>query len=185
MNGIPPAAYQIDAAHSGRAALSGSIQFPSAPAWSMDLGGAVSYPLIAGGRVFVVTAPGQGYGTQLSALDETSGATLWGPLPISGTYFSSGIAYDAGRVYDINFDGLLRTFDAASVTELWSVELPGQYAFSAAPTAANGIVYIGGAGDGGTLYAVDETTGHLLWTAGVANGDDCSPALSDDGVFGS
>lgn len=178
--------YQIDYAHSGRAVFPYSITFPSNPAWSVTLNGAISYPLIAGGMVYVTTSSpvtGTGYGTSLYALDEQTGAIVWGPVAISGTYHWSASTYDHGKIFVINFDGLLRSFDAVTGTPGWSKQLPGQYAFSAPPTAVNGIVYVGGAGSGGTLYAVDETNGNVLWTAGVANGDNSSPAVSSDGVF--
>jgi outer membrane protein assembly factor BamB len=74
-------------------------------------------------------------------------------------------------------------FDAQTGTQLWSTLLNGQYAFSAAPTAANGFVYTGGAGSGGTLYAVDQTNGAIVWTQGVANGDNSVPAVTADGVY--
>jgi len=48
-----------------------------------------------------------------------------------------------------------------------SVQLPGQYAFSSPPTAEGGFVYVGGAGDGGTVYAVDEKNGAVVWTENV------------------
>src|SRR5262249_264286 len=41
----------------------------------------------------------------------------------------------------------------------------------------------GGAGSGGTLYAIDESNGNVLWTASVENGDDSSPAVSGGSVF--
>jgi outer membrane protein assembly factor BamB len=177
-------AYQIDVGHSGQVTLSQNVQFPGASAWSVNLGGSVSYPLIAGGRVFVTTAGlSSGYGTQLYALDAASGETAWGPVPIPGTYFWSGSAFEGGRVFVVNFDGVLRSFDASSGQAGWSVRLPNQYAFSSPPTAVNGIVYTGGAGSGGTVYAVDETNGDVLWTAHVENGDDSSPAISNDGMF--
>ena len=47
----------------------------------------------------------------------------------------------------------------------------------------NGIVYTGGAGSGGTVYAVRESDGHLLWTQSVENGDDSSPAVDAQGVY--
>jgi outer membrane protein assembly factor BamB len=66
---------------------------------------------------------------------------------------------------------------------VWARQLPGQYAFSSPPTAKDGVVYVSGAGSGGTLYAVDEASGTVLATQPVANGDDSSPALSADAVF--
>jgi outer membrane protein assembly factor BamB len=78
---------------------------------------------------------------------------------------------------------VLSSFDAGTGALRWSAQLPGQYAFSSPPTAANGTVYVGGAGSGGTLYAVRETDGAVLWTQSVANGDASSPALSASTVF--
>jgi outer membrane protein assembly factor BamB len=160
---VPPLSqavtYQIDYAHSGRAVFQDPITFPNNPAWSVTLNGAISYPLIAGGMVYVTTSsPGTGggiYGTSLYALDEETGDIVWGPVAISGTYYWSASAYDHGKIFVINFDGLLRSFDAVTGTPGWSKQLPGQYAFTSPPTAINGIVYVGGAGSGGTLYAVD------------------------------
>jgi outer membrane protein assembly factor BamB len=156
----------------------------ASPSLADDGLGPVSYPLIADGRVFVTVAdiPNFAYGTTLYALDQATGATLWSQT-ISGTYYWSNAAYDAGRVFVVNFDGLLRAFDAASGALDWAVQLPGQYAFSSPPTADGGVVYTGGAGSGGTLYAVSESDGAVLWTQPVSNGDKSSPALSATDVF--
>jgi outer membrane protein assembly factor BamB len=177
-------AYQIDYAHSGSATVGSPITFPSSPAWSVTLNGPVSYPLIADGKVFVITgAGGSPYGTTLYALDQQTGNNAWGPVFVPGTYFWAGLAYDHGKVFVINFDGVLSSFDAATGQAGWSAQMPGQYAFSSPPTAVNGVVYVGGAGVGGTLYAVDESNGNVLWTASVENGDNSSPTVSTDGVF--
>jgi outer membrane protein assembly factor BamB len=181
----PAIAYQIDPAHSGRAVFGSTLGFPPSPTWKVNLGSAISYPLVVAGKVIVLTAGSGtgGYGTQLYALEQGTGAVSWGPIAISGTYFWAGHAYDGGKVFVVNYDGLLRSFDVATGTAGWSVKLPGQYSFSAPPTAANGIVYVGGAGSGGTVYAVDEANGNVLWTQQVMNGDQSSPAVSPDGVF--
>jgi len=175
--------YQIDPAHDGHAVLKSAFTGPLKQKWARDLGGAVSYPLIAGGMVFVTVANSGAYGTQLYALNLRTGETVW-QKAISGTYYWSNAAYDSGRIFVVNFDGQLQAFAADSVgTPEWSVQLPGQYAFSAPPTAVQGQVFVGGAGSGGTLYAVDESTGHVNWTQGVANGDDSSPAVGNKGVY--
>jgi outer membrane protein assembly factor BamB len=180
--------YQITVDHAGVTASGGVLALQETPLWSAPLSGASSYPIIAGGRVFVTTAglPGSGtaYGTQLYAFDAQTGATLWGPLAISGTYYWSGLTYDSGTLFVVNFNGQLSAYDAATGTAKWGpVQLPGQYAFSSPPTASNGIVYVGGAGSGGTLYAVNETDGTVLWTASVENGDNSSPAVGPNGVY--
>jgi len=116
------------------------------------------------------------------ALNETTGVTVWS-ASVDGTYSFANAAYDSGKVFAVNFDGLMKAFDASTGTQLWSVLLTPQYAFTSPPSAARGIVYVGGAGSGGTLYAVDESNGTIIWTAGVENGDHSSPAISNGRVF--
>jgi outer membrane protein assembly factor BamB len=169
-------AYQLDAAHSG--AVADAIAARPTKRWSADLGAPVSYPLIAGGRVYVTTAA-----RSLYALDATTGAKVWGPVVLGGTYPWSGLAYDNGQIFTVNSSGTLQAFDAASGTPIWALQLPGQFLFSSAPTATGGVVYTGGAGSGGTVYAVDEATHAVKWTAPVANGDQSSPAVSASGVY--
>jgi outer membrane protein assembly factor BamB len=173
-------AYQIDIAHSGSQS-DDTFRPPFDQKWDVDLKGQVSYPLIVDGRIFVTVRASQG--TELNALDEEDGHVLWGPKPLSGTFWWSGIAYDEGRVYAVNTDGILSAFDAESGERIWTQQLEGQYAFSSPPTAADGLVFLGGAGSGGTLYAVDGASGETLWTQRVENGDNSSPAVSSDGVF--
>jgi outer membrane protein assembly factor BamB len=86
-------------------------------------------------------------------------------------------------VFSVNDNGVLQAFDAATGAADWSTQLPGQFLFTSPPTAAGGLVYTGGAGSGGTLYAVTESTGGLVWTAPVMNGDHSSPAVGSGGVY--
>jgi len=174
-------AYQIDEAHTGY--TSAKLRPPLTRSWAVDLGGSVSYPLIAQSKVFVTVTDLSAHGTALYALDAGSGATAWGPVELGGTYPWSNAAYDHGRVFTVNYDGLLRAFDAPTGSTLWSVQLPNQYAFSSPPTAGGGTVYVGGSGIGGTLYAVDEGNGIVRWTADVENGDNSSPALVGSTVY--
>jgi len=75
-------------------------------------------------------------------------------------------------VFTVNYSGTLTAFNAATGATDWSRALPGQSAFTSPPTAADGYVYTGGAGSGGTVYAVSEASGQIAWTAAVENGDD-------------
>jgi outer membrane protein assembly factor BamB len=174
-------AYQIGTGHTGFQ-TDPTLTTPFAQRWTVSLQGAVSYPLIADGKVFVTAANPSSYGSVLYALDQATGSVVWSE-PIAGTYFFSASAYDNGQVFVVDYDGLLHAFDAGTGALNWSNQLPGQWAFTSPPTAAKGVVYVGGAGYGGTLYAVDELSGGLLATESVTNGDHSSPALSDSGVF--
>lgn len=181
---VPPlsqaVAYQIDYAHAGFATFGMPLAFPANPTWSVTLDGYVSYPLIAGNKVYVTTWTVSGLAAYLYALDKQTGNIAWGPVTIAGTYNSTGHAYDHGKIFLVNFDGVLRSFDAENGQPGWTIQLPGQPAFTAAPTAVNGIIYIGGVG---TLIAVDESNGNVMWTASVNGGDTSSPTVSGDGVF--
>ena len=161
-------AYQIDAAHTG--AQIDTVNPPLKQRWSRDLGSSVSYPLIAGGKIFVVA------GTNLYALNGTTGATVWGPIDL-GSYPS--LAYNSGRVYAVNISGLLRAYDATNGTQLWSRQLGGQ-AFTSPPTAIGGSVYISGVQ---TLYSVSEQDGTVKWSAPFKGGDHSSPAVTANAVY--
>ena len=177
----PAVAYRINPAHTGLQAANLTSRHLG-KRWSRDLGGPVSYPLVAGGKVFVTVANVGSYGSVLVALDEKTGRTVWGPIDLGGTYGFSGAAYDQGKVFVVNGDGLLRSFDANNGTPGWSVKAEGQYSFGSPPTASGGSLYLVGAGSGGTLYAFSEASGAVRWTAQVI-GTDSSPAVSADGVF--
>jgi len=175
-------AYLINPAHTG-AVLDSSLAPPLRRRWDVTFGDTTSYPLIVHGSVYVIVgsrAPAPG----LLALDARTGKTIWGPIDLGESDFNEpSLAYDGGRIFTVNGSGLIQAFDAATGLPVWASQLPYQYSFSSPLTAYRGIVYTGGAGGGGTAYAVRESDGALLWTQFVENGDDSSPAVSDDGVY--
>ncbi|HTD72011.1 MAG TPA: PQQ-binding-like beta-propeller repeat protein [Steroidobacteraceae bacterium] len=180
----PPAtAYRVTERHDGVLITSNGISYPAntAPTWTVDLGAAPSYPLIAGGMVFVATAnPDGSYGNRLYGLNATTGATVWGPVAIPGVYFGSGLTYDNGRVFLLMFDGGIRAFNASNGAALWTTQLPG-YWYEASPNAYGGSVFI--IGNGG-LSAVDEASGNILWTTiSSASTDWNSPGISSEGAY--
>jgi len=176
-------AYQVDPAHDG-ASLNDTLVPPLAKRWSVNLGAPISYPLIANGKVFVTVANSSGtHGSQLYALDAASGQAAWCPvaIPDTSSYWSNA-AYDDGRVFVVNHDGLFQTFDARTGTALWSRQLLVGWV-SSPPTAQQGTVYVGGGMTGGALLALNCNTGEVLWIEDVVNGDHSSPALSGTSVF--
>jgi len=172
--------FQIDATHTGGTTVD-HLTPPLKQRWVVDFGQAISYPLIADGRVFV-TVRKPSNGTTLFALDTNFGGVIWS-FDLGGNSLWSGACYENGRVFAVNGSGLLRAFDAATGSVIWSVQLPGQFVFSAPPTVSNGVIYTSGAGSGGTVYAVNASSGAVLWTRPVANGDKSSPAVTADGVY--
>jgi len=157
--------------------------------WNVTLGRdtEVSYPLIAGGRVFVtvsklLTSGSSCCATTVEALDAATGGSDWFAY-VNGAMSNSTLAYDGQRVFVLDRDGTLTAYAAATGRLIWSKRLTGQISFIAPPTAYDGIVYVSGAGNGGTLYAVSEASGAVRWTAPVENGDGSSPAVDNSGVY--
>ena len=176
-------AWQINPQHNGAVRFANILApaaMPTSPAWTAQLDGRAGYPLIAGGRVFVVVTASSGTSSELVALSAATGAVVWGPIPIAG---SASATYDRGRVIVMASGGAMTGFDAVTGNQLWSTTLPFETSFTAPPTAANGIAYTGGSGTSGALYAIDDATGALLWSAGVENGDSSSPTVTSDGVY--
>lgn len=148
-------ACQINPSHSG--ATQFKTLLPTLlQQWTVDLGGDISYPLIAQGKVYVTVRPASITGMRLVALDETNGQVAW-QVPLGGTYGFANAAYDGGRVFVVNSNGL-QAFDAGTGVGQWAALLPGQYLFSSAPTAVGGVVYVGGAGSGATVLLLAGTT---------------------------
>jgi len=188
----PAVAYQIDPAHTG--SQSDGLTPPLVERWSRELGNSlstISYPLIVEGKVFVLVDNGSTNGTNLYALDQATGATVWGPFQDKfGSFGFAGLAYDNGRVFVLNFDGFLRAFSASSGAMMWETYLGGEYpdhrilwAFTTPPTAVGGTVYVSGAGFGTEVLAVSEQDGTLKWFSNVTGGSHSSPAVSSSAVY--
>jgi outer membrane protein assembly factor BamB len=173
--------YQVDPTHGGRVVLGSTRPYPVDPAWSVTVAGPASYPIVAGGKAFVLSraSASGGYGEQLYALDLATGAIAWGPVDLPGTFYWGALAYDGGTLFALDFEGQLRTFDAASGAPGWSVDLPAAM-YDSAPTARDGVVFVAG---GGGLRAVDERDGTVLWSVAIDGIVETSPAVTAAGVF--
>ena len=174
---IDAVSYQITPGHSGYVAFK-SASLPAAASWSVDVGGAPSYPLIVGNRVYVMANVNGN--SQLLALDGATGAAVWGPIAFSG---AATMSYDAGKIFVnsgsfIN-NGVISALDAVTGNPKWSATIPGEFATQSPPVAAAGIVYTL---EDGALTAFDETNGAQLWQ-GSASGTDGAVAVSVDGVY--
>src|SRR5437588_411439 len=176
-------AYQMDPAHGGDQP-NDPIAPPLSKWWSVDLGGTVSYPLVAQGMVYVVVAENWLVnGSRLYAIDQASGHVIWRSIELGGNSYWAAATYEGGRVFVVNATNQLRAFDASNGSLVWSLQLPGQAWSSTPPTAFNGVVYGVGYGSGGTVYAVRESDGGILWQKTVSSGDQSSPAVSATGVY--
>ncbi len=177
-------AYHIDAAHDG--VLNGvTLKPPLKKLWSLTFGSEVQYPLVVNGVVYAL-AERKTTATDppdvLWALNETTGKVLWHQALRQG---GVGIAYDNGSVFTVDAGGLVTAFNAQTGVSRWSYQIsdPNSWEYEGAPVAGSGIVYTTGAGDGVSLYAIDESNGRLLWSQQMFAGNGGSPALSGDSIF--
>jgi outer membrane protein assembly factor BamB len=175
--------YQITPTHTGSISTIG-LKPPLKVKWNADLGATASYSLIVDDKVFVIANSNP---SMIYALKVRNGETVWSQPSPSGWGNWIGIAYEKGKIFavpsSVNGAGAMAAYDAKTGKQIWTTNLETQYSYSSPPTALNGIVYTGGAGSGGTVYAVSEKDGTVLWTGSVENGDDSSPVVTSTGVY--
>jgi outer membrane protein assembly factor BamB len=140
--------------------------------WSRRFKGPVSTPLITRGRVIanVANSDGTRYGSRVVAFDPRTGRTAWS-RPTPGTYFSSHLAIDGGRLVALNTEGVLRAFTVADGRPLWTFRTPDRsFTSDYIPVAAGGTAYFVAYDTGSSntyLFAVDMRTGAMRWRQGA------------------
>ena len=169
------ATYQLNAAHDGQIKFVKPFKGPLVRKWSVDLGGGVSSPVFADGRVFGAVSKNDG--TYLDALDASSGAVLW-EVNTQGSLQS---AYDGGHVYMVNGSGLVQAYNAADGSIAWTEQQDGQGFYYSSPVASGGNVFFLSASSG-DLTARNGKRGTFRWNAG-AGGTEMLPAVVGSTVF--
>ena len=129
------------------------------------------------------TLSGAKEGTVLRAFGARTGRNLWKPVDLGGRYWWSALTLVQGKIFALNFIGKLTALSAATGQRIWRTNLVGQLVFRAPPTYRDGVVYAGGAGAGGTSYAVDAATGRFICRHTVANGNHAAPAVTAADVY--
>ncbi|TMD18346.1 MAG: hypothetical protein E6I99_16105, partial [Chloroflexi bacterium] len=174
-------AYRIDPGHDANQA-SDPLAPPLQQAWSIDLGHPASYPVIAGGRVFVGVSDGTSTAphTTIYAFNRRTGNQLW----TKGMSWAGPalVTYDGGVLYALTGEAELSALDPASGAVRWSSSvsgnIPGMNYYGALgdpPVATGGRVYDGAGNIGGILYAFRESDGAVLWQRGTFNNIAASP----------
>jgi outer membrane protein assembly factor BamB len=165
--------------------------------WSRDLGshdGLLYYtgtPTYLDGVVYIVFYAGP-FGQCLAptcgvyALDAATGATLWHTGPEVGVNFNSrtSVAVSDGMVFGGAWDGQIWALDASTGSLLWTYQTP-LYPW-AGVTAAAGTVWVAGTDpflSSGTLYALDDVTGTLKWSAPLGAGGGSAPLFAHGNVY--
>lgn len=160
-----------------------TLSTPLTKRWSRTFAGYVSYPLIVGSHVYVLTATAQnrGFGwlTQAWRFNAATGAVEWGPTTLdSGGYGLMSLAYDGNRIFVSSEAGVVRALSAATGARVWARQLPDQPYSDEPLLATGGTVYVEGDGHAGTAHALDETTGKIRWSTDLYFGAGSIPSTS-------
>jgi outer membrane protein assembly factor BamB len=124
---------------------------------------------------------GGGYGTNVTALNATTGALVW--YYNRSTWFVSSPAVANGLVYFGGFDRNVTALNATTGALRWNYTLPtGGYIAASSPTVVDDVVYIGG-GYGDTVLALNATTGDYLWNFTGKGNFHSSPAVVNGVVY--
>jgi outer membrane protein assembly factor BamB len=171
--------FQVDPAHDGIVTFSKPFAPPLKKKWSINLGGTISYPIVSGSLVIVLTTGP--VGTRMVAINAATGKINWQKL-VDGTAGGAFIASDNDRLFLATAAGPFQAFDAATGHPLWSRQLPDQLYFNFIPVAAYGYVYTGGDESGTDIYELNEATGALRWRHLLIAGG-VSPTLGDQKAY--
>jgi outer membrane protein assembly factor BamB len=152
--------------------------------WRYLTGGNVSSsPVVHNGRVFFGSSDSKVY-----ALNTTTGLVEWSYLTgaminQSGPRLVNGLLYIGSR------DGYLYALNENTGTMSWRYSVNNISLEMCSPVVANNIVYvagwfavIGGNGARGSVYAINATTGQLLWEKYQNTGFSSCPVI-DNGVL--
>ena len=116
----------------------------------------------------------------------------WNSTENYNSWFSSPIMAD-GMLFTTTLDGYIRARDAFTGDLLWQKRFGDRGMYTGTPTVVDGVVYttfyeepVNGAG--GTVYALDELTGDVIWSVGPETGIDFNARIAmadaDGMVFG-
>jgi outer membrane protein assembly factor BamB len=178
--------FQADAAHTGHARgvdLRGSLR----RAWTRKLPGRVSYPVVAGGRVFVVRRRPELQGSEVVALALSTGKVLW-RFELGKDALSAALAFGGGRLivtrqswYDEGDPSAVLALAPADGSVLWQRDT-GLFT-AGPPVVAGDAVYLNGP-ESFSITALRLSDGAMLWHASTdSSGAGGSPAVAGDAVF--
>jgi outer membrane protein assembly factor BamB len=133
--------------------------------WRSTLGGHIyNAPTLVQGVLYIGAAVDTGrlYAHTLSALDAATGKLRWS-YTLPGYFLFTTPAVDRGVIYVGSDAGRVMALDAATGKLIWTFAAGGTV--YAAPSIANGLVYVSTSAGGRTLFALDARTGKLAWSS--------------------
>ena len=175
----------IDSSNVHRLEVAWTADVPGGSTW----GNLATTPLILGDRVYVAGLDG---GVQ--AIDRESGEVLWTAGRRGGMYGPSGVVVGWGKVFATKIGWrqrgqLIAAYDADTGEEIWATDITGGdlSEINVQPFAYNGLVYAATsgfpAGARGTIHALDQATGEIVWSFATVEDEDLwgNPSINSGG----
>ncbi len=166
-------------------------------AWSVkDLGGGLSTPSVAGGRIFGMSFRGNEEGVW--ALDEATGKEFWWAKIADAKKIDRGNGsrstptVNGDLVYALGVHGDLACLSTKDGKEVWHKNLPRDFGgrmmsgwgYSESPLIDGDKLICTPGGKDATLVALNKKTGELLWKGPVPGGDGAGYASAIPVEFG-
>jgi outer membrane protein assembly factor BamB len=156
------------------------LTFPLSKLWSVEFPDEISYPIIANGRAFVVSAGIDGtYGNIVHAVNLADGTILW-TRQVPNWTFRTNLTYGSETLFALTGDGKLLALDPATGESRWEVMVNTGWLMAAPPAYFDGLVYVG---ESSRLHAIRALNGVQQWVRPVAFGDGSGPTVSRWGAY--
>lgn len=145
--------------------------------WKKRVGEGHSSPIIAGGRVYLLTKVKDKTEEQLSVFDAVKGEALWEKTYERAKFtslFGNGPrgtpAVVAGKVYTFGITGVLTCWDAESGKIVWQKDTLKEFnaknlffGLSGSPLIDGDKIFVNVGGKGASIVAFDKKDGKVLW----------------------
>lgn len=174
----PSTAFQLDAGHTGATQFSPPLALPLVERWRVELPSYPGYPVIADGRVFVVS--GGRRPAEVHAFDAATGRPLWQRVDPERVFWGA-LTHGDGGLFLSNGWGSTTRIDPADGRIQWHLAALGDNV--SPPTYHGGSVYLSIGGTYGFVMAIDAELGTARWVAAAGHGERSSPAVSDLAVY--
>jgi outer membrane protein assembly factor BamB len=137
----------------------------------------VANPTVANGLIFIQAEIG------ICAVDASTGALRWEYDPMFGGYGGGSSPVVADNVVYADYFFNLVALNATSGAHLWTYTngAPVGGIIDSSPAIANGVIYVGSS-DGG-IYALDSSSGAVLWSDATGGAVAASPAIANGQVY--
>lgn len=131
-------------------------------------------PAFWNNRVYFITLSGE-----LFCVNGADGSVLWSNFGFSDTYAP---VVEDGVLYIASNYGNVKAIDANTGSQLWQYNTGGSGLYSA-PTIVDNTLYCGGNDASPGVFALDKTSGAVVWTWQAPDQVNTSPCVADGKVF--